>query len=53
MGREGDAERIIFVDDSRRNISSCKPLGVECILFDRNSGSNLISLVEGIKSPGR
>ena len=53
MGREVDAKRIIFVDDSRRNISSCKPLGVECILFDRNSGSNLISLIEGIKNPRR
>jgi phosphoglycolate phosphatase-like HAD superfamily hydrolase len=53
MGREVDAERIVFVDDSRRNISGCKPLGVECILFDRNSGSNLISLIEEIKSPRR
>jgi len=33
-----------------RNMLGCKPLGVECILFDRNSGSNLVSLVGKIKS---
>jgi len=50
MKREANAEKIVFVDDSRRNILSCKPLGVECILFDRGSGCNLISLVENIRS---
>jgi len=50
VSREIGAEKIILVDDSRRNISACKPLGIECILFNRNSGCNLLSLVKKITS---
>lgn len=49
MNKETIAERIFLVDDSRRNISACKPLGIECILFNRKSGYDLLNLVKKIE----
>jgi hypothetical protein len=37
VNREVGAEKIVLVDHSERNILSCKPVGVECILFERNA----------------
>jgi hypothetical protein len=44
VSREIGAEKIVLVDHSERNILSCKPVGVECILFERNAGDSLTSL---------
>jgi len=43
-----DAGRIIFVDDSRRNISSCQALGIKCILFNRRAGDSLLRLINSL-----
>jgi phosphoglycolate phosphatase-like HAD superfamily hydrolase len=47
--REDNARKIILVDDSRRNISSCYSLGVKCILFNRKAGDSLIRLINNLK----
>lgn len=47
--REDNARKIILVDDSRRNISSCHSLGVKCILFNRRAGDSLIKLINNLK----
>jgi HAD superfamily hydrolase (TIGR01509 family) len=47
--RENNARRIILVDDSRRNISNCKALGIKSILFNRMAGDSLIQLINNLK----
>jgi HAD superfamily hydrolase (TIGR01509 family) len=50
IDREDNAGRIILVDDSRRNISSCQALGIKCILFNRKTGDNLMQLINNLKN---
>jgi phosphoglycolate phosphatase-like HAD superfamily hydrolase len=49
IDKESNARRIIFVDNSRRNILSCQALGIEYILFNRRAGDNLIQLINNLK----
>jgi len=49
IDREDNAGRMILVDDSRRNISSCQVLGIKCILFNRRAGDSLIRLINNLR----
>lgn len=46
LKKEGDAKRIILIDDSKRNIMRCQKLGITCVLFNRRAGDSLIYLIK-------
>jgi len=45
IDREKEAEEIIFIDDSIRNLKICRELGVRCILFIRELGMSLLNVI--------
>jgi phosphoglycolate phosphatase-like HAD superfamily hydrolase len=48
MAKERTSEKVVLIDDSKRNIEICNTLGLSWILLDRKGGGNLLDAIKSI-----
>jgi len=48
MAKGRKCEKVILIDDSKRNIESCHRQGLSCILLNRKGGDNLLDVIKKI-----
>jgi len=48
MAKERKKQKVVLIDDSKRNIESCHRHGLSCILLNRKGGDNLVDIIKKI-----